>query len=186
MKTNRTLNLLDLVLKGKWYDMIAHGNKRQEYREIKPYWTKRLTVENTTDKDGFIGNDFDFKDYTHVRFRRGYTKQSIVFKITDISVGRGNPDWGAPLDKDVYIISLAEKPLSIEMSNVVNDAIKSISAEMFEGKELTVDELVEDVSVAIRNAVGDDNLKFIPEGTLDKFNLVPADKYTKKILEKIQ
>ena len=36
------MKTLDLVLKGKWYDMIASGEKTEEYREIKPYWEKRL------------------------------------------------------------------------------------------------------------------------------------------------
>ena len=41
----RTMNdkvILDLVLKGKWYDMIERGGKLEEYREIKPYWDRRL------------------------------------------------------------------------------------------------------------------------------------------------
>lgn len=36
------MKTLDLVLKSKWYDMIASGEKQEEYREIKPYWTKRI------------------------------------------------------------------------------------------------------------------------------------------------
>lgn len=36
------MKVLDLILKGKWYDMIASGEKREEYREIKPYWNKRI------------------------------------------------------------------------------------------------------------------------------------------------
>ncbi len=34
--------ILPLVLKKKWFDMIASGEKREEYREVKPYWTKRI------------------------------------------------------------------------------------------------------------------------------------------------
>lgn len=82
------METLDLVLKGKWFDMIQSGIKREEYREIKSYWTKRL---------------FN-KEYSQVKFRRGYTKNSLIFQITDISIGRGNTDIGAPEDKDVYII----------------------------------------------------------------------------------
>lgn len=33
---------LTLSLKKKWFDMIASGEKTEEYREIKPYWEKRL------------------------------------------------------------------------------------------------------------------------------------------------
>lgn len=32
--------ILDLVLKGKWYDMIERGAKLEEYREIKEDGTK--------------------------------------------------------------------------------------------------------------------------------------------------
>jgi hypothetical protein len=82
------MKILDLVLKTKWYDMIEQGIKHEEYREIKPYWTKRIEKNK----------------YTHVKFRRGYTSQSIMFSIENITIGRGNTDWGAPADKDVYII----------------------------------------------------------------------------------
>lgn len=30
--------VLTLVLKGKWYDMIEGGEKREEYRDSTPYW----------------------------------------------------------------------------------------------------------------------------------------------------
>jgi hypothetical protein len=33
---------LKLTLKRKWYNLIAIGAKREEYREIKEYWLKRL------------------------------------------------------------------------------------------------------------------------------------------------
>lgn len=36
------MKVLDLPLMFKWYDMIDIGEKREEYREIKPYWEKRL------------------------------------------------------------------------------------------------------------------------------------------------
>lgn len=34
--------VLRLILKRKWYNLIAIGAKREEYREIKEYWLKRL------------------------------------------------------------------------------------------------------------------------------------------------
>ena len=33
---------LHLVLKSKWYDMIASGEKKEEYRAITPYWANRI------------------------------------------------------------------------------------------------------------------------------------------------
>jgi len=37
---------LYLTLKKKWFDMIVSGVKKEEYRESKVYWLKRL-VEDT-------------------------------------------------------------------------------------------------------------------------------------------
>ena len=36
------MEILDLPLKKQWYQMIESGIKKEEYREIKPYWEKRL------------------------------------------------------------------------------------------------------------------------------------------------
>ena len=34
--------VLHLTLKKYWFDMIKSGIKKEEYREIKDYWVKRL------------------------------------------------------------------------------------------------------------------------------------------------
>ena len=36
------MKILDLPLKKEWYNMIESGIKKEEYREIKPYWCNRL------------------------------------------------------------------------------------------------------------------------------------------------
>ncbi len=38
------MRILHLVLKRRWYEMIERGEKTEEYREIKPYWTKRIGI----------------------------------------------------------------------------------------------------------------------------------------------
>lgn len=86
------MKILDLVLMYKWYDLIDKGRKREEYRTIKEYWQKRL--EGT--------------HYTHVRFRRGYTSTTMLWKIDIISIGVGFPSWGAPSEA-CYIISFHER-----------------------------------------------------------------------------
>jgi len=87
------MKILDLPLKKQWYDMIANGTKREEYRVIKPFWEKRL-----------------INDDGHVRFRYGYTKKTMLFKIENIRIGRGNPEWGAP-PFDVFIIKFTDETL---------------------------------------------------------------------------
>jgi len=48
---------LNLTLHKKWFDEIASGKKRVEYRENKPYWNARL----------------DGKEFQTVRFKNGYS-----------------------------------------------------------------------------------------------------------------
>jgi len=117
------MKILDLPLKARWYDMIESGEKKEEYREIKPYWVKRLVpcthgCANGHWSDKYFRCVFDCKAvythmnrhprYTHVRFRYGYTKRTMLLELKEITIGRGNPDWGAP-DYDVFIIKLGKK-----------------------------------------------------------------------------
>ena len=57
------MKILHLTLKKKWFDEILVGTKNTEYREIKPYWTKRLL-----NKDGTPIK------YDLIYFRNGYSK----------------------------------------------------------------------------------------------------------------
>lgn len=36
--------VLNLVVTRKWFNMIVSGAKNEEYREIKPYWIRRLKL----------------------------------------------------------------------------------------------------------------------------------------------
>lgn len=85
------MDKLELILKHKWYDMIAMGKKPEEYRELTEHYKKML----------------EGKQYDRVRFHRGYTSTTITYQIREIVIGRGNPEWGAP-DRDVYIIRLGQ------------------------------------------------------------------------------
>lgn len=84
--------ILYLPLKKEWYEMIERGEKTEEYREIKPYWNKRLIN----------------RKYTHVKFSYGYTKRTMTFEIERITIGAGNPKWGAPFEF-VFIIKLGKR-----------------------------------------------------------------------------
>lgn len=99
METNNTLHL---VLKRKWYEMIASGEKTEEYRELKPYWQRRLFA-------GVVFGHLVFEDFDFVCFHLGYTKETMVFVEEGLSIGRGKPEWGAPTDKDVFILKLGKR-----------------------------------------------------------------------------
>ena len=116
--------VLDLVLKGKYYDMIDSGVKLEEYRKVKPYWCKRLTGlaracryslpsaevgKLMCQMSGLVCPSGVVLKYDQVRFRRGYTKKSMTFAIESIRLGYGNPEWGAPENEYVFIIKLGDR-----------------------------------------------------------------------------
>ena len=117
--------ILDLPLKKEWYEMIESGVKTEEYREIKPYWCNRLLSmypfitrywEGILERVRKSEIDFDevllehgTRDYTHIRFRYGYTKRTMLFELKGITIGKGNTEWGAPEDKEVFILKLGDR-----------------------------------------------------------------------------
>jgi len=110
------MKILHLTLKKKWFDMIASGEKPEEYREMKPYWIKRLSHygEYIAEMNGiYFGHEtrkFDF-----VKFRSGYATDAptLLIECHGIERGIGNPAWGAP-EYPVFIIKLGK---IIEESN---------------------------------------------------------------------
>jgi len=88
------VKVLHLTLKKKWFDLIASGVKKEEYREMKDYWHKRLSD----------------KTYDVIQFRNGYNPDSpvVVVEWVGITYGFGFQEWGAPEDYPVYIIKLGE------------------------------------------------------------------------------
>lgn len=78
-----TQKILHLTLLKKWFDLIAIGKKTEEYRDIKPYWTKRL-----------VGKEFD-----EIYFKNGYSKNAPFMRV----------EWkGMKKEKGKYIIILGK------------------------------------------------------------------------------
>lgn len=101
---------VDLILPitRDWFDRIASGEKKEEYREIKPYYTSRFY--------NILGNEFG--DVLHCQecsssfilmLRNGYsTKSPYLISEVYLSKGRGKPEWGAPPREDVYILHIED------------------------------------------------------------------------------
>lgn len=108
--------ILDLSLKWEWYDMIERGEKTEEYREIKDYYLKRLVYrsEDMPPLEVKYMKKSDMllfaRTYNAVRFHRGQGgKQTMLFEYKGFKIGIGNPLWGAPKDKEVFIIKLGKR-----------------------------------------------------------------------------
>jgi len=86
--------ILHLTLKRQWFDMIARGIKREEYRDLKPYWDKRLKGRR----------------YQAVHFRNGYSANAptMIVEVRGLYMGFGRVEWGAPATAPVYVLKLGE------------------------------------------------------------------------------
>jgi len=91
--------ILHLVLKRKWYDMIDSGEKREEYRDETPHWERIYTWWLREGCKPRV-----------VAFQRGYRKPSMWFVVdaTSWSDRSMRPEWGEP-DHPHHILFLGER-----------------------------------------------------------------------------
>lgn len=84
--------------------MILSGEKKEEYREIKPYYKSRFK------------KIFDMSPYSYipignaekqVMFRNGYSSNSPSF-IADctLDIKKGKEEWGAEKDIEYYVLTI--------------------------------------------------------------------------------
>ena len=110
------MSVLHLTLKKKRFDMIASGEKKEEYREIKPYWEKRLASFHP---DAAVGGDFYnkhhpgcyvFRRFDAIMFRNGYGKNSptMLVECKGITYGTAYPEWSDNWKGNVFIIKLGK------------------------------------------------------------------------------
>lgn len=108
--------VLTLTISKQWFDMIADDKKKEEYREVKPYWIARLFQDNSnivdvrnlasalagrTDllKKYIDAQRIVLKQYTHVLFINGYRKDSPRIEKEIVSITIGKPKRGLCPDK---------------------------------------------------------------------------------------
>jgi hypothetical protein len=114
------MKTLHLTLKKKWFDMILSGEKKEEYREIKVYWVKRLIGNIWTSKEDFeywLNNLPEYATLQHVlnnydtiTFKNGYSKNApeMVVRLKKITVEYGVEKWGAIPDTNYFVFQLGE------------------------------------------------------------------------------
>ena len=101
-----------LPIKKKWFDMIKSGEKTEEYREIKPYWTKRFYKAFdglTLIRDEETWQIYYIKHAHHgsVLLRNGYRKNApMIFCDIELCVGYGKKEWGANPNQMYYILKI--------------------------------------------------------------------------------
>ena len=85
---------LILPVKGLWLRKIWSGEKKEEYREDKPYYQRLLEKYR------------DFPSFT-VGFRAGYSQDSpMAVCLCKLKKGEGFEEWGAEKGKKYYVFEL--------------------------------------------------------------------------------
>ena len=118
------LGTITLTLKYRWYDMIASGEKKTEYRELKEYWCKRIKGLGIVcpytlpykegrkfcqkyGKECLSGCTITQKDILFTR-GRNYS-ETMKVNLETLSVAEGKPEWGAPEGVKVICLGLGER-----------------------------------------------------------------------------
>ena len=118
--------MLTLPIKRKWLEMIRHGEKREEYRAISPYYTSRfkaflpaMNINNEAAEKIF--REATEKEirvaFSNVVLRAGYSPFSPAIMVSGkITVGPGLPEWGAVKGEEYYILHIEK------MEDLMTDA----------------------------------------------------------------
>jgi hypothetical protein len=102
------MRVLHLTLKKKWFDMIASGEKKEEYRDVKMYWATRL-MNGFPATYGIDKVQPDFKDFDYIHFTDGYNRpRHLNIKLDGIKFGYGIREWGAEPGKEYFVIKLGD------------------------------------------------------------------------------
>ena len=116
--------MLTLPIRRKWFDMILTGEKKEEYREVKPYYTARfrkfLTLcpnmpDETVEKIyRALAGKGGLPYPGGLTLRNGYGAGDAALIIRGkLMIRTGRPEWGAEEGKEYYV-------LTIEDSEVLN------------------------------------------------------------------
>ncbi len=98
--------MLILPIKKKWFDMILSGEKKEEYREIKPYYKSRFKKIFVMCPYTYIPSGLDAHE---IMFRNGYRSDSPSFTaICSLDIKQGRPEWGAEPGVDYYVLTIVD------------------------------------------------------------------------------
>ena len=131
------MKILDLIPDTKTCRSIISGKQKEVYRDIYHCCCRYLNVDregygyflpacrgdfedmarDCKDslkeftrllKEAIADGYFEYQHYEAVRLLRGYKSTTMLFKCEGITIGKGNPSWGAP-EKEVFIIKLGQR-----------------------------------------------------------------------------
>lgn len=109
--------ILHLVLKEKWFKLIASGDKSEEYRDLKKHYADRLcskiccdNINNRLYNIELRKEALVFKEFDVVCFQWGYRPDAprVTLEFLGIEIATGKPEWGAEPGKEYFVIKLGK------------------------------------------------------------------------------
>ena len=133
-------SMLIFILKKEWYEKIKSGEKTIEYREVKPYWERRLQNFKNEYSRYAAPKDREFflKNYpvtlnrlrAYCVLRKGYTTKGMIAIMTKIEIVDGK-NTDLHIDKPVFAIHFAEAEEYHPHKDGKANAIKQEAARSF-------------------------------------------------------
>ena len=109
------MKTLKLTIKKEWFDMILSGEKKEEYRAIKPHWDSRLYKIKRKNK---VIVSKELKEFEAIEFKNGYgdKRPAAVFEYKGLEKGKPKPIWSGTefskhnsINGQCYIIHIGNK-----------------------------------------------------------------------------
>jgi hypothetical protein len=107
---------IHLNLKSVWFDLILSGEKKEEYREIKPYFQSFFCKSYLQLANGCKHKNCPncnwlpkgFKNYKTITFSNGYAKnrRQFVIELLSIRIDFGKLEWGANPNQKYFVLQL--------------------------------------------------------------------------------
>ena len=117
--------MLTLPIKRKWLDKIMSGEKKEEYREIKHYYTVRfrsfMTYAPCSDEQTLAAIKSTGEEGVSYEMilRGGYDLSSPAALVSGrLFVGKGKPEWGAVPGKDYYVLRIDKCEVLCSKGNI--------------------------------------------------------------------
>ena len=108
--------MLTLTIKRPWFNMIVGGAKKEEYREVKPYYDSRfmnlfgaIWVDGELLQGEAVPDEIRKDPVQEIVFRNGYSRNDQEIRTRcRLAYGVGRPEWGAVPGKKYYILKIEE------------------------------------------------------------------------------
>jgi len=99
--------MLVFTLKKHWFEKIKSGEKSVEYREVKPYWTKRLNPKSGLGSIFLKLLEAKGGEFCNIpcKLRLGYTNKYMTASVVKIEIVDGN-NTDLHINKPVYAFYL--------------------------------------------------------------------------------